>query len=69
MCDYLGVAMSDAEYASKFRTNFTLHAHPGPLTTHPQNAMQYQSAAKKDFTQEVSNFSMSKGKLSKLHAT
>ena len=45
---YLGVTISNAEYTSKFGTNFTLHVHPGPLLDYPQNATQHQIAAAKD---------------------
>ena len=44
----LGVTMSDVECASKFGTNFTPHAHPGPLLHYPQNDTQHQIAAAKD---------------------
>ena len=45
---YLGVTMSNAEYASKFRTNFTPHVHPGPLPDYSQNTTQHQIAAAKN---------------------
>jgi len=48
MHGYLGIAMSDAEYASKFETAFTLYIYPGPLPEYPQNATQHQIAAIKD---------------------
>ena len=48
MHGYLGVAMSNTEYASKFRTSFAPHIHLGPLPAHPLNPAQYQIAVEKD---------------------
>jgi len=48
MHGYLGIAISDAEYSSKFGTAFTPYIYPGPLPEYPQNATQHQIAAIKD---------------------
>ena len=51
---YLGIAMSNDQYASTVGTTFTPHVNPGPLPTYPDNATQYQIAAAKDLHQRQS---------------